>query len=207
MLRPFLKRVPIDEETQLRVTANPLMLSMVASIFELRKDVGMPKTITELYEVASNAMLKRGGVVSTALRKLLQVLFFEAHVAQKRVITDVQLYRAALGASAPRTLAELDRQFAERCATPPLPYFEGPIQENHHVEVRNGQWKGLRGILKDVDRWRPNPFRVERDRGGLTDWLSKGDVRSLGGDAVAARLQVLGSAGGFLEGQPRHLRS
>ncbi len=75
-------KVPTDTETGLRVTSNPLMLSMVASVFELRRGVGMPSTIAELYADASEAMLARGGVVSDQLRLLLQRIFFEAHVAQ-----------------------------------------------------------------------------------------------------------------------------
>ena len=40
-LAPYLRdKVPLDAETQRRVTANPLMLAMVASIAELRQ--GMP---------------------------------------------------------------------------------------------------------------------------------------------------------------------
>ena len=53
--------VPCDAETGARVTSNPLMLSMVASVFELRGDLQMPSTVAELYEVAADAMLARGG--------------------------------------------------------------------------------------------------------------------------------------------------
>ena len=44
-------KVPTDTETKLRVTANPLMLSMVASVYELRQGIGMPSTVSELYAV------------------------------------------------------------------------------------------------------------------------------------------------------------
>ena len=61
------ERVPRDVETGIRVTGNPLMLSMVVSIFESRVvqsklmqskvSSEMPKTIAELYQVkASNTM-------------------------------------------------------------------------------------------------------------------------------------------------------
>ena len=67
-LLPYLERVPTDTDPvtkeQLRATSNPLMLSMVASVFEIRTGVGMPETIAELYESTSDAMLGRGGVVS-----------------------------------------------------------------------------------------------------------------------------------------------
>ena len=75
-------KVPTDTETGLRVTSNPLMLSMIASVFEIRQGVDMPSTIAELYADASNAMLARGGAMSDQLRALLQRIFFEAHVAQ-----------------------------------------------------------------------------------------------------------------------------
>ena len=90
-------RVLIDAETAQRVTANPLMLSMVASVFELRSGLPMPTTVAELYEVASDVMLSRGGAASGALRRLLQAVFFEAQVSQRRVIEDRQLDEAALG--------------------------------------------------------------------------------------------------------------
>ena len=62
-LLPYLERMPNDAETKVSATSNPLMLSMVASVYEIRQGVGMPETIAELYEGASDAMLARGGVV------------------------------------------------------------------------------------------------------------------------------------------------
>ena len=62
----------MDTDTGMSVTANPLMLSMVASVYELRQGVGMPETIAELYKEASEAMLARGGATSVQLRRLLQ---------------------------------------------------------------------------------------------------------------------------------------
>ena len=55
------ERVPLDHETQQRVTGNPLMLSMIISIFQSKQGTGtaMPATITELYETASKVMLER----------------------------------------------------------------------------------------------------------------------------------------------------
>ena len=59
--------MPRDVETGIRVTGNPLMLSMVVSIFETRvvqvrkmkagHITAMPATIAELYQVASATML------------------------------------------------------------------------------------------------------------------------------------------------------
>jgi hypothetical protein len=71
-LVPYLRdRVPLDAETRLRVTCNPLMLSMVTSIAELRADLAMPTRTAELYDVATRAMLARGGVLPEADMALL----------------------------------------------------------------------------------------------------------------------------------------
>ena len=96
-LLPYLERMPIDDATGLRITSNPLMLSMVASMFELRgTDLEMPRTIVELYELATQAMLARvqeGAPVE--LTPLVRAIFHEAHIAKRRVITDHQLDAAA----------------------------------------------------------------------------------------------------------------
>ena len=96
--RPLLeyleKEAPIDTHGH-RVTSNPLMLSMFASVFELRRGVGMPETIAELYKLASEAMLSRGGGSSPELRKLLQSVFFEAHMSQDREISELLLTEVA----------------------------------------------------------------------------------------------------------------
>merc|ERR1712185_578609 len=99
-----------DTKAQHRVTANPLMLSMVASAFEIRKGVDMPETVAALYESASEAMLARGGVVSAEMRTLLEATLFEAHAARARVITEAELNRAALAVfGAEGVVAELER--------------------------------------------------------------------------------------------------
>ena len=62
LMRYIRTRVPKDAETGGRVTGNPLMLSMVCSIYESRQgreDKVMPETIAELYQVASSTMLQR----------------------------------------------------------------------------------------------------------------------------------------------------
>ena len=72
------------------------MLSMVASIFELRGELAMPETVVELYDQATKAMLARAGADSdTDLAPLLQTAFFEAHTAKQRVITSKHLSAAA----------------------------------------------------------------------------------------------------------------
>ena len=50
------------------------MLSLVASIFELRRGVAMPETVVELYDQATKAMLSRAGEESAIeFGPLLQV--------------------------------------------------------------------------------------------------------------------------------------
>ena len=121
-------RVPIDTETGLRVTANPLMLSMVASVFELRSGLPMPSTVAELYGVASDVTFSRGGVASAELRRLLQAVFFEAQVSQRRFIEDRQLDEAALGLERPEVLKAIRKRSAESF---PLPPFDGRAEGGH----------------------------------------------------------------------------
>jgi ankyrin repeat protein len=116
-LKSYLRdKVPHDAGgeagTKRRVTANPLMLSMVCSIAQLRVGIDMPTTTAELYEVAAGAMLKRSGAaVSDDARVLLQATFFEAHAAEQRIITE-----AHLGAAAARIGARIGMAAAQRAA-------------------------------------------------------------------------------------------
>ena len=54
-LLPYLERFPRDVETGNRVTSNPLMLSMVASVFEIYAGLEMPSNLADLYQVAISA--------------------------------------------------------------------------------------------------------------------------------------------------------
>ena len=115
------ERVPLDYETQQRVTGNPLMLSMVISMFQSKQGTGsaMPATITELYKTASRVMIERvdrkerGAAASAAavlhLTSLLEATCFEAHAAEARDFGEEQLNRAALALFAPAKLRKLDR--------------------------------------------------------------------------------------------------
>ena len=70
-LLPYVRgRVPLDTETKRRVTANPLMLSMVVSVFELRQGLEMPETVAELYGVAASAMVMRADDIGRSERAL-----------------------------------------------------------------------------------------------------------------------------------------
>jgi len=96
-LAPYLRdKVPLDAETQRRVTANPLMLAMVASIAELRVGIEMPTTTAALYETATDAMLGRtkAATDSKEAKQVLQAVFFEAHRAKQRIITESHLLAA-----------------------------------------------------------------------------------------------------------------
>ncbi|KOO28318.1 ankyrin repeat and sam domain-containing protein 6 [Chrysochromulina tobinii] len=116
-LKSYLRdKVPLDAGgeagTKRRVTANPLMLSMVCSIAQLRVGIDMPTTTAELYEVAAGAMQKRSGAaVSDDARALLQATFFEAHAAEQRIITE-----AHLGAAAARIGARIGMAAAQGAA-------------------------------------------------------------------------------------------
>ena len=116
-------KVPTDTESGERVTSNPLMLSMMISIYE-RQQGNMPKTAVQVYETATTAMLKRidlkqrGVAASIAsvpyLTRLLERTFFEAHAdqGQLRVIGEDQLRAAAIGLEAPERLAEIQQRRA-----------------------------------------------------------------------------------------------
>ena len=189
-LMTFVERMPMSTEpdaqtVQHRVTANPLMLSMVASVFEIRKGLGMPETVAELYESASDAMLARGGVVTAEVRTLLEAVFFEAHVAQARVITNVQLLRAALGAFAPAgTLADLDAKVAY-----PFLTFKGRPEVGHYVELLDGERMGQRGVIVEDER-SSNPYKVKLADSTTTGWLEPKQLVSSGLDEAACRAQM-----------------
>ncbi|KOO26799.1 hypothetical protein Ctob_001341, partial [Chrysochromulina tobinii] len=192
-LMTFVERMPTSTDLaattmQHRVTANPLMLSMVASVFEIRKGLGMPKTVVELYASASDAMLARGGGVTAEVRTLLEVVFFEAHVAQARVITDVQLLRAALGAFAPPgMLTDLDAKVAKTSKVSNLfKTFKGRPEEGHYVELLDGERKGQHGVIVKDDK---TDYKVKL-ADGATEWLSPKQLASSGLDEAACRAQM-----------------
>ncbi|MEE3099229.1 MAG: hypothetical protein VX463_05605, partial [Pseudomonadota bacterium] len=114
---PYLGRLPTDAESGRKITSNPLMLSMVASIIELREGLELPQTVVELYHEATRAMLGRAGGDHGALglRPLLQALFFETHAQRQRVITAEHLEAAAARVGNPRALLLLkERVIADR---------------------------------------------------------------------------------------------
>ena len=194
------ERVPLDGQTGRRVTGNPLMLSMVVSIFESRQGSdavagAMPGTVAELYDVASRTMLERvdrkerGAAASAAavphLTGLLEAMLFEAHVAQTRIIDDAHLTRAALGMFAPERLAALDAEYSD-----PFKRFEGRAEKGHYVEVvKEGEWKGRRGVICEDDG-SSNPYKVKLTNGPTTGWLYPKDLVSSGMDEAACLKQL-----------------
>jgi hypothetical protein len=193
-LMTFVERMPTSTDPdaptmQHRVTANPLMLSMVASVFEIRKGLGMPETVAELYESASDAMLARGGGVTAEVCTLLEAVFFEAHVAQARVITEVQLLRAAVGTFAPAgTLANLDADLDAKVANL-FKTFKGRLEVGHYVELLDGEWKGQRGVIVQDDK-SGNPHKVKLADGTTTGRLYPEQLASSGLDEAACRAQM-----------------
>ena len=176
-LIPYVReRVPVDIETGLKVTSNPLMLSMVASVFELRQgsNSAMPETVIELYKTSSDAMLARGNVDTQQLTELLKHIFFEAHVAQRRVIEDRQLDEAALGYGAPKELKVIrDRAF--KAPLPQTTNYGG--NEGEYVEVVDGKFKGKRGTITAKKDHRYTLTFAERKVSG---WLEPNQILSSG---------------------------
>ena len=190
-LMPYVRdRVPHDTETGHRVTANPLMLSMVASVFEFRRGLEMPKTLAELYKTASDLMLARGGDNQPELRRLLQAIFFEAHVSQQRIIEDHQLDEAAIGLTSPEALAAI----RERAVSKPFEPFDGRAEVGHYIEVVVGQHAGKRGVISTDDK-SDNPYKVTFADGTVSSWLKPDKVRSSGLDETALLVRAMvGSA-------------
>ena len=153
LLQYVRERMPRDETGEQLVTSNPLMLSMLASVYELRGGVDMPSTVAGLYATASGLMLERDGGrgASAAVRRLLQAVFFAAHVAQRREIEDWQLDEAALSLDAPRVLARLPAQ----AGLTPFEPFDGPPEVSHFVEAINvgmtpTAYAGQRGVITEI---------------------------------------------------------
>jgi hypothetical protein len=169
--------MPRDDMGQ-KVTSNPLMLSMVASVYELRQCVGMPATVAELYATASDAMLARGGFATPELMRLLQRIFFEAHVAQSRLIEDWQLDEAALGLEAPEALAKIRAEAGASVVTMPLEPFGGRATGAHYVEViKEGEHKGKRGYISETYiSYNPYSYKVTFADGTVSGLISADEL-------------------------------
>ena len=166
-------KVPLDTESGVRVTANPLMLAMIISVFEMRKGAaegGMPESIASLYGVAISAMLERAGSdLASHVQRLLQATLFEAHAAQQRVIELHHLEAAALGLTDAPKLAMIRDEW---------PSFAGPPQDGHVVKLKSG---GARGTCIASG----TAFKVAFAEGSQTSILTKNEIISSGLDAHA----------------------
>ena len=94
LLQYIKDKFPCDAEG-IRMTSNPLMLSMLISVFKTHVGIEMPQTMASLYEEATEHMLERSGIDDTAedkaaIAKSVQALFFVKHVTGKeeRIITE-----------------------------------------------------------------------------------------------------------------------
>ena len=101
------------DESGTRITSNPLMLSVLVSVAELRLGHAMPRSLADLYSVATKAMLSRVKRLSRQqapqLAELLQRVFMAAHEHESRVI-DSKLIGSAIGSDDAKWLEELVRQ-------------------------------------------------------------------------------------------------
>ena len=151
------------------------MLSMVVSLYEARGAV--PRNVAELYEAASRAMLERaerkerGAAGAAHLRGVLQAIFFEAHVAQRRVIEEAQLLAAAVG---------LHASAADRLAALRWPAHEGKPAVGEYSEVRRGAHAGRRGVVSKANDERYTVYAVAFEDGTTADELRKDDLASSG---------------------------
>ena len=178
-----------DKDTGLRVTANPLMLSMVASVYELRCGVGMPTTLAELYAIASDVMLGRDSAGSGELRRLLQAVFFAAHAAQQREIEDWQLDEAAIALEKP-ALAEEIRLRVMREA--PFQPGEGRAKLGQVVQVLAG--KHARGTETGVIKTDlGSHYEVTFTDGTGSDWLRRDQLRTSGMDKTVFLMRAMRS--------------
>ena len=186
-LLPYLERMPVDERTQERITANPLMLSMVASIFELRSGLAMPETVVDLYTQATAAMLGRaGGGAAGELAPLLQAVFFEAHAANQRVITEKHLRAAAQRVEDSESALDLLRSLALAERMPLLSLLQSrPLRlQSSHLSIQ--EYYAARAICEGAVLPKPpwelpvfwaNTVRLGLDMG---DAFCQGLLRSSG---------------------------
>ena len=147
----------------------------------------MPTKVVELYELASDLMLSRGGAASEDLKQLLQAVFFEAHVSQRREIEDRQLDEAALGLKLPGVLEGI----RSRAAGAPLPPFDGRAEVGHFVEVVDGDHKGKRGVIVTDKKKGRKPYKVLLPDGKVSDLLAPDKVRSSGLNETAALIHAM----------------
>ena len=150
------------------------MLSMVISLYEARG--ALPRNIAELYAAASRAMLEgaerkeRGAAGVEHVRRIVQAIFFEAHVAGRRIIEEDQMLAAVVG---------LHASAADRLAAIRWPAHAGKPAVGEYAEVRHGAHAGRRGeVSKAGAGFRE--FEVKFEDGTTADQLTEDDLTSSG---------------------------
>ena len=199
-LLPYLERMPVDEQTRERITANPLMLSMVASIFELRSGLAMPATVVDLYTQATATMLGRaGGGGAGELAPLLQAVFFEAQSSETRVITERHLRAAALRVEDGESALDLLRSLALAERLPLLSLLQSrPLQlQSTHLSIQ--EFYAARAICEGAVLPKPpwelpvfwaNTVRLGLDMGDdFCQGLLRSSGKALQGPSVRARIR------------------
>ena len=103
------------------------------------------------------------------------MIFFQAQVAQSRIITDLQLDTAALELTLPERLAAV-REAAMAAA---FDETEGRPELGHFVELKEGEHKGKRGVVMEDDK-SGNPYKVSFADGTRTYWLRPTELKTSG---------------------------
>ena len=189
-------QVPLDTEG-LRETCNPLMISLMISVFENLADTPVPDSKTALYSVASRIMLERSlgggshGVAAPAaatphLMPLLEAIFFRAHATQKRMIEVQHVEAAALELGAPGQLAAME-----------WPPYKGRVRVGQVVKLLRGDNAGRVGVLTSDSRGKlingrtpRSPFRVTFPDKMLSPWLREREIVSSGLELASFEAKV-----------------
>ena len=148
------------------------MLSMVISLFEARG--ALPRNVAELYAAASRAMLEgaerkeRGAAGVEHVRSIIQAIFFEAHVAGRRIVEEEQMLAAAVG---------LHASAADRLAAIRWPECANKPKVGEYAEVQKGKHAGRRGeVIKAV----ASSYEVKFEDGTTSGKLKSDELMSSG---------------------------
>lgn len=165
--------VPSEPKKRNKVTGNPLMLSMVISIFE---NTAADKTkdldkITKLYNIASKAMLERvdkkekGAAASASsvphLTSLLQAIFFEAHANEKREIESEHLEAASLRLVEPKILAEIQLKESAEARRKAVKDSLQLLSSEHADALRAVRERVSQDRLPLLSMLQPEPLKVQ----------------------------------------------
>jgi len=193
------ERLPLDADGK-RITSNPLMLSMLISIAELRIGHEMPRSVADLYKVGTEAMLARAkmGTENTStseqmglkLGMLLRKLYVHAMWAERRVI-DGDLIKTAVGEDAPWLIECIRRDrvpLLSLLQAEPLE-VQAPHLSFQEFMVAQAIADGAELPVKSVEQLRPSWANVMRLGAGLGEGFCLALAERLGLSVVEA-LQV-----------------